>query len=265
MSSENLLILFFSNLSGGISRTTAWLGILYYTLQIYYDFSGYTDMAIGIGQMLGFSLPENFHAPYRSLSVSEFWRRWHITLGTWFKEYLYIPLGGNRKGMLRTFVNLGIVWFATGFWHGAAYHYILWGIYYGVIVIVEKAIRNTKFYQSLPKAVKWCYTALAVIFGWVIFRADSLTQVLQYFRAMIVGSSGRNIIYGARYFFDIPSLLAFIPGLILLFPLPNKCAVLFKNSTFIYWIGKLTLLLLLVLSIVFMVNSSYTSFIYFQF
>lgn len=257
--------LVFTNLTDGISCATAWIGILYYTLQIYYDFSGYTDMAIGIGQMLGFSLPENFRAPYRSLSVSEFWRRWHMTLGSWFREYLYIPLGGNRKGLFRTFVNLGVVWLATGIWHGAAYNYILWGVYYGILVMTEKAIANTKFYKSLPRPVKWSYTFLAVVFGWVMFRCGSLADIAHYFSTMFCINAGQHIMYGTEFYFDLPSLLAFVPGLILLFPCPAKFSGLSQRSTAVYWIKNLALVLLLMLSIIFMVNSSYTSFIYFQF
>jgi len=257
--------LVFSNLSSGVSTVTSWICILYYTLQIYYDFSGYTDMAIGIGQMLGFSLPENFRAPYRSTSVSEFWRRWHMTLGSWFKDYLYIPLGGNRKGLIRTFVNLGIVWLATGIWHGAAFNYILWGVYYGILIMIEKAISNTKFYKAIPKPVKWGYTFLAVVFGWVMFRCASVSEIVRYFTTMFGTASDRTILYGTKYFFDIPSLLAFIPGLILLLPCPARLSGLAERSTAVYWIRNIALVLLLALSILFMVNSSYTSFIYFQF
>ena len=257
--------LVFENLSTGVSCSTAWIGILYYTLQIFYDFSGYTDMAIGIGQMLGFTLPENFRSPYRSLSVSEFWRRWHMTLGSWFKEYLYIPLGGNRKGLIRTFVNLGVVWMATGIWHGAAYNYILWGIYYGILIMTEKAINNTAFYYSLPKPVKWGYTFFAVAIGWVLFRCGSLDQINQYLTTMFGMTSGQLVMYGTEYFFDIPSLLAFIPGVIFLLPCPAKLSGLSQRSATVYWLRNLALALLLILSIIFMVNSSYTSFIYFQF
>ncbi len=255
----------FSNLSTGLSSATVWIGILYYTLQIYYDFSGYTDMAIGIGQMLGFSLPENFRSPYRSKSVSEFWRRWHMTLGSWFKDYLYIPLGGNRKGLVRTFINLGVVWLATGIWHGAAFNYILWGIYYGILVMVEKAIANTKLYKNLPQSIKWGYTFLAVVFGWVMFRCASLADIQQYLFTMFGITSGQQIMYGTDFFFDAPSLLAFIPGLIFLLPCPKKLSDIFQQSHVFYWIRNIVLILLLVLSIIFMVNSSYTSFIYFQF
>lgn len=257
--------LVFSNLYSGISAATAWIGILYYTLQIYYDFSGYTDMAIGIAKMIGFFLPENFHAPYRSTSVSEFWRRWHMTLGSWFKDYLYIPLGGNRKGTIRTFVNLGIVWMATGIWHGAAFNYIFWGIYYGILIMAEKAISNTRFYKGMPKFIKWSYTFIAVVFGWIFFRCESMHKVVQYLFAMFGLTANQTVMYGAGYFFDLPSLLAFVPGLILLLPWKNWLHPLEERYAFVYWVKNLALVLLLMLAVVFMVNSSYTSFIYFQF
>lgn len=257
--------LVFENLSSGVSAATAWTAILYYTLQIYYDFSGYTDMAIGIAQMLGFCLPENFRAPYRSMSVSEFWRRWHITLGSWFKDYLYIPLGGNRKGIIRTFVNLGIVWLATGIWHGAAYQYILWGIYYGILIMAEKAISNTRFYKNLPKIIKWGYTFIAVVFGWVLFRCNSVSQIVLFLSTMFGMTANQTVMYGTEFFFDLPSLLAFIPGLVLLLPWKGWLSGLEERHSVVYWIKNFAVLLLLAMSVVFMVNSSYTSFIYFQF
>ena len=130
--------------TGSLTTATAWLGVLAFTLQIYFDFSGYSDMAIGLGAMFGFSFPENFNYPYASKSITEFWRRWHISLGTWFREYVYIPLGGNRKGIVRQIVNLAIVWFLTGLWHGAYINFVLWGVYYGILLVIEKDRSNTE-------------------------------------------------------------------------------------------------------------------------
>ena len=152
----------------GLATATAWLGVLAFTFEIYFDFSGYSDMAVGLGAMFGFTFPENFDYPYESKSITEFWRRWHISLGTWFREYVYIPLGGNRKGIARQFINIAIVWFLTGLWHGAYWNFILWGIYYGILLIVEKTLWK-RFLVKLPAIIGHIYTMFAVIFGWSLF------------------------------------------------------------------------------------------------
>lgn len=151
-----------------ISVLTAWLGILAFTFQIYYDFSGYSDMAVGLGKMLGFNFPENFRHPYISRSISEFWRRWHITLGSWFRSYVYIPLGGNRKGKYKTLRNLLIVWGLTGLWHGASWNFILWGLYFGIIIIAEKLFLG-KYLEKLNPIMSIIYTFVLVVLGWVLF------------------------------------------------------------------------------------------------
>jgi len=146
----------------------AWMVMICYTLHIYYDFSGYSDMAIGLGRMFGFRFLENFNYPYISKSITEFWRRWHMSLGTWFKGYVYIPLGGNRVGKLKQYRNIAIVWFLTGFWHGAAWNYILWGVYFGIILMVEKTFL-LKALEKLPKFIRHIYALLLIGFGWIIF------------------------------------------------------------------------------------------------
>ncbi|MBQ3404374.1 MAG: MBOAT family protein, partial [Oscillospiraceae bacterium] len=158
-------------LGGDMSALTAWLGALAFTFQIYFDFSGYSDMAVGIGGMLGFDFPENFRYPYESKSITEFWRRWHMTLGTWFREYLYIPLGGNRKGIARQILNLLIVWSLTGLWHGAGWNFVLWGLYFFVILVAEKLFL-LMLLQRCPKWVGHVYALLLIILGWVIFACD---------------------------------------------------------------------------------------------
>ncbi len=172
----------------GVSEHTmlvAWLGIIAYTLQIYFDFSGYSDMAIGLGRMFGFRILENFNFPYISKTITEFWRRWHISLSTWFKMYLYIPLGGNRKGIIRTCINLFVVFLVTGFWHGAAWVFILWGLWHGLFIIFEKitglAKKELKPAQS---AIAHIYALFAVIVGWVFFRSESLNYALGYISSM---------------------------------------------------------------------------------
>lgn len=180
-----------------LSAATAWLGILAFTFQIYFDFSGYSDMAIGLGKMMGFTFPENFNYPYMSKSISEFWRRWHITLGAWFRSYVYIPLGGNRKGLPRTLVNLLITWLATGIWHGASWNFMLWGLYFGVLIIIERLFLG-KVLEKIPPFFSWLYTFVLVVFGWIMFDGvepgttsfvDMFGQVFGYIGAMF-GANG---------------------------------------------------------------------------
>lgn len=170
---------------GELSAVTAWLGILAFTFQIYFDFSGYSDMAIGLGKMMGFNFPENFNYPYMSHSISEFWRRWHITLGSWFRSYIYIPLGGNRKGLPRTIINLLIVWAVTGIWHGASWNFMLWGVYFGVLIIIERLFMG-KVLEKIPSFFSWLYTFVLVVFGWVMFEAvdTSIVNIGEMFGQM---------------------------------------------------------------------------------
>lgn len=163
---------------------TAWLGIAAFTLQIYFDFSGYSDMAIGLGKMLGFDFPENFRYPYNSKSIAEFWRRWHITLGDWFKNYVYFPLGGSRGSTAATIRNTLIVWLLTGLWHGASWNFILWGLYYGVLIILEKFVFR-RLLERTPSALRHILTMLAVVFGWVIFEITSPASELEFVKAML--------------------------------------------------------------------------------
>lgn len=163
---------------------TAWLGIAAFTLQIYFDFSGYSDMAIGLGKMLGFDFPENFRYPYNSKSVAEFWRRWHITLGDWFKSYVYFPLGGSRGSTAATIRNTLIVWLLTGLWHGASWNFILWGLYYGVLIILEKFVFR-RLLERTPSSLRHILTMLAVVFGWVIFEITSPASELEFVKAML--------------------------------------------------------------------------------
>jgi alginate O-acetyltransferase complex protein AlgI len=170
---------------------SAWLGAVAYMLQIYYDFSGYSDMAIGLGAMFGFDFQENFKHPYAAVSIQDFWRRWHISLSTWFKEYLYIPLGGNRKGRARAWINRLIVFFFTGLWHGANYTFVLWGVYYGVLLFIEDLFRMASASvfngKHVPKLIGHLYTLLVVCIGFVMFRADTVTQGFQVIGCMFTG------------------------------------------------------------------------------
>ncbi len=177
-----------------MSVALAWLGIAAYTFQIYFDFSGYSDMAIGLGLMLGFHFDENFNYPYTAVSVTDFWRRWHISLSTWFREYVYIPLGGNRHGTAKQIRNLLIVWILTGFWHGAAWNFVAWGLYYGIILILEKFVLS-KWLAKLPRILQHVYTMLIVMIGWVFFSAESFGRAFHYI-AMLFGGAGLPFING---------------------------------------------------------------------
>lgn len=163
--------------------SAAWLGIVCYTIQIYFDFSGYSDMAIGIGKMLGFNFPENFNYPYVARSIREFWQRWHISLSTWFRDYLYIPLGGNKKGKLLTYRNMFIVFFVTGLWHGASWNFIVWGMLHGVFLALER-LGLSRILEKLPRIVQHAYTLFVVMIAWVFFRADTLSYGWEYLKAL---------------------------------------------------------------------------------
>ena len=169
-----------------VNILTAWIGAISYLLQIYYDFSGYSDMAIGLGKMFGFHFKENFHYPYAAGSIQDFWRRWHMSLSTWFKEYLYIPLGGNRKGKIRTCVNKMVVFFCTGLWHGASWTFVVWGLYHGVFLMIESFLPKGK---KAPALLGHLYALLVVTVGFVLFRADTLSQGLAMIAAMFTGFS----------------------------------------------------------------------------
>ncbi len=176
----------FNASSREINILSAWIGAVSYMLQIYYDFSGYSDMAIGLGKIFGFEFQENFKYPYGSVSIKEFWRRWHISLSGWFKEYLYIPLGGNRNGKIRTSINKFVVFFCTGFWHGANWTFIIWGLYHGFFSVIEEYVT---FIKKIPKIFTYIYTMLIVCIGFVIFRADTLSQAFYMLRKMFTGVS----------------------------------------------------------------------------
>ena len=169
------------------SAVTAWIGAIAYTFQIYFDFSGYSDMAIGLGHFFGFHFLENFNYPYESRSVTEFWRRWHISLSTWFREYVYIPLGGNRKGKGRQLLNIAIVWLLTGLWHGASWNFVLWGVYYAVLLLLEKVFL-LRWLEKAPRFVGHLYTCLCFIMGWVLFAITDFAALGQYVSHMFSGA-----------------------------------------------------------------------------
>lgn len=246
----------------GIDTPTAWIGAICYTFQIYYDFSGYSDMAIGLGHMFGFRFMENFNYPYISRSITEFWRRWHISLSTWFREYLYIPLGGNRKG--NVYVNLFIVFLVTGIWHGASWTFILWGIWHGIFIVIERFIKNKSWYINIPNAVKHLITMFIVIIGWVLFRADNVSQALGYLEVMF-GANSNTSLYEFTYFMNKKLVLWIVVASLGSLPvMSNKLRKYNGNKSFEI-ISTVVILTLFILSIVFIVNSTYSPFIYFQF
>lgn len=252
-----------------ISILTAWLGILAFAFQIYFDFSGYSDMAIGMGTMLGFSFPENFNYPYISASITEFWRRWHISLGSWFREYVYIPLGGSRRGLGRQILNILIVWMLTGIWHGAGFHFLLWGLWFALFLILEKAFLG-KILGALPKITGIVYTWLVVAFGWVFFALESRSAVLGYLRAML-GMSGGALFDSRGLYLSREYMILFAAAAVAATPFIRKLTDKLRDmgtgySIALYRFGeKVFPAALLLLSIAYMVEASYNPFLYFRF
>ncbi|MDO5138696.1 MAG: MBOAT family O-acyltransferase [Oscillospiraceae bacterium] len=240
-----------------------WVAVLLYTVQIYYDFSGYSDMAIGLTAMLGYDIPENFDHPYSSRSMTEFWRTWHMTLSHWFRDYIYIPLGGNRKGLLRTCINLGVVYLVTGIWHGAGLCFIAWGLWNGVFVILER-LGLSKWLRKLPGFLQHCYTMFIVIIGWTFFRAGSLTRALQMLKAMIIPHSGDAL--PIRMFVGPGTWAIFLIGLLFSFAVDFRLDSIKKTGERAWEIIETAaLILLFFVSVLFIASGSYSSFIYFQF
>ena len=242
----------------------AWLGAIAFTFQIYFDFSGYSDMAIGLGRMFGFKFPENFRYPYQSVSITDFWRRWHITLSTWFREYLYIPLGGNRRGFARQALNLLIVWTLTGFWHGAGWNFVLWGLYYFAVLFVEKLFL-LKALDRAPKILRHIYSLLLIVLGWVIFACDDITVLLPFIGSMF-GANGA--LGGLDLYWLTTKAVLLIICCVASTELPKKLMIslsgrLGERPAFI--LKSVLTLLLLGLSMVFLIGDSYNPFLYFRF
>lgn len=235
-----------------MSWLTAWIGIIAFGLQIYFDFSGYSDMAIGLGKILGFTFLENFNFPYISQSISEFWRRWHISLGTWFREYLYIPLGGNRVSTSLQVRNLLIVWFLTGFWHGASWNFVLWGLYFGVIIIVEKLWLHDVLLK-MPRWSRHAYTLILLAFGWVLFAFEDLSLVATYSNWLINPMATTVFNVQTAYYLAHYGVL-FVSAIVLATPLRRKIPI------------SLPLLLVLLLLVsAYLVDASFNPFLYFRF
>ncbi|EJE7233548.1 MBOAT family protein [Clostridium sporogenes] len=253
----------FSLSNVGIDQPTAWLGAICYTFQIYFDFSGYSDMAIGLGYLFGFKFMENFNYPYISKSITQFWRRWHISLSTWFKEYLYIPLGGNRKG--NTYLNLFIVFLVTGLWHGASWNFIAWGIWNGIFIIIEKIINKKRWYIKIPCFIKTTITMFIVILGWVLFRANGLMDAINYLSIMFGINKATTVTYQFSYFVNKKLVFWMIISIIGSTPISGNMLRLYKNKKKFEMLKTIFIGILLIISIIFIVNSTYSPFIYFQF
>ena len=252
----------FALTSSQLTWDIAWIGAFAYTMQIYFDFSGYSDMAIGLGKIFGFHFLENFNYPYISQSITEFWRRWHISLSTWFRDYVYIPLGGNRCSKPRWLFNILAVWTLTGIWHGAAWNFMLWGFYFGIILIIEKVLLN-KVLERLPSAIRWIYSFLLIMIGWVIFRSESLAQIVWYIKAMFTPSDGINRLtyyvlnqYGVEL---IAACICSIPVVKWLRKKEQQYGGLLTRGENIWAMAMFGL------SIVWLISSSFNPFIYFRF
>lgn len=249
-----------ADVSTSPSMISSWLALAFFAFQIYFDFSGYSDMAIGLGHILGFTFPENFNYPYISRSITDFWRRWHITLSSWFREYVYIPLGGNRKGRGRTLFNLLVVWLITGFWHGASWNFLLWGLYFAVLLIVEKLFLY-KILEKLPRFISHIYAIVFIVFGWYIFISCDLSAPMEFLSAMFISPLFST--------FAIQELVRNAAFLVLLIvaatPLPHKIYLKICEKPAFKIIWPILSAILLLLCTAYIVDSSYNPFLYFRF
>lgn len=261
----------------GLTFSLAWLGAVCYSLQIYFDFSGYSDMAIGLGRMFGFTFPENFRYPYIARSIREFWTRWHISLSSWFKDYLYIPLGGNRVSPLRTYVNLYIVFFLCGLWHGASWNFVMWGMLHGGFLVLER-IGLSKLLNLLPPPIQHAYALLVILIGWVFFRIDNFFDIVVYLKSMFGFAAGNGVEYHLALYLDKQKIAALIVGIFFCMPAANlytaaKSRIFpLKNRAGAYafqWCGmfieSLVLILIFFLSSILIASGTYNPFIYFRF
>ena len=240
----------------------AWLGAIAFTFQIYFDFSGYSDMAIGLGEMLGFTFLENFNYPYISKSITEFWRRWHISLSSWFKDYVYIPLGGNRKGLKRQIINILIVWSITGLWHGASWNFLLWGLYYGILLMVEKLF----LYEKLKKVPAWMghvYAMLLVVIGWMVFAIEDIHKLMGYLGIMFGAGGAKILSPQVIYYLQNYSVVLIV---LFLASLPTGKKIYGKIKEPVKNIFEpFAIALVLIVCTAYLVDSTYNPFLYFRF
>lgn len=255
---------------------TAWLGAIAFTLQIYFDFSGYSDMAIGLGKMFGFQFLENFDYPYVSKSITEFWRRWHISLSSWFKEYVYIPLGGNRHGMKRQMLNIFIVWALTGLWHGASWNFVIWGIYFAIILVLEKNILGNILFNLqenfglIGNIIVHIYTMILVTISWVIFAVEDLNSIVIYVRCLL-GLENISLINNYTHYLINSNLILIVICIISATDIPlkiwksMKCKMFKETSLILMIIENIGLISLFIVSFAYIVASTYNPFLYFRF
>ncbi len=249
-----------------MSVTAAWLGIIAYTFQIYFDFSGYSDMAIGLGKMFGFDFLENFNYPYISDSITDFWRRWHMSLSSWFRDYVYIPLGGNRKGKLRQCVNIMIVWFLTGFWHGANWNFMIWGVYFGIILLCEKLFL-LKALTKIPKLIAHIYALILIVIGWGIFAFDDFGKLTQNFKNMF-GLSDISLINDQAIAWLAGYAITFVILIFASTPIIKKLGTLVKNGSpalYCCVLQPAMVACLLILCTAYLAGNSFNPFLYFRF
>lgn len=245
-----------------VSVLTAWIGIIAYTLQIYFDFSGYSDMAIGLGKMFGFEFLQNFNFPYKATSIKDFWSRWHISLSTWFRDYVYIPLGGNRKGTLRTIFNILVVWSLTGLWHGAAWNFIAWGAFYGLLLIAEKYVFEPVL-KYIPKSIKYILTMVIVMVGWVFFSSDSLSSAVEYLSVMFANGTNVFIDDYAKYLLTTN----FVPLVVMILSAVGTFdyAFAYKKDEYSNVVRYTVYTVIFILCILYLISETYNPFLYFRF
>ena len=251
---------------GDKSVLFTWIFAISYMLQIYFDFSGYSDIAIGLGKMLGFNFPENFNYPYMAKSITDFWRRWHMTLSSWFRDYVYIPLGGNKKGVLKQIRNILIVWSLTGLWHGASWNFIVWGLYFGILLILEKFILK-KYFSNVPKFIKGIYTLFLVMISFVIFQGDRLSSAFNIIKGLF-GLNGELFINNVTLYYLKGYVLFIVLGVIgstnyvknLVIKISNG-----KGKKIVNILEPIYLLILLIIVTMYLIDSSYNPFLYFRF
>lgn len=255
----------FAMMPGEVSVLSAWLGCAAYTFQIYFDFSGYSDMAVGIGKMFGFTFMKNFDYPYTSKSITEFWRRWHISLGTWFKDYVYIPLGGNRVTVPKHLRNIFVVWLLTGLWHGASWNFVMWGLYYGAVLVLEKYVLN-RFWDKVPAVAKHIYACLLIMFGWVFFFSPTLGSAVEYLKVMF-GVNAHGFIDKSSLYILFTNFALWIFVVIGSTPLVDtKCKQIFeKNPKLKMAVSCVVYTVLFLVSVAYIVTDTYNPFLYFRF
>lgn len=245
------------------SVATAWLGLISFSFQIYFDFSGYSDMAVGLGKMFGFDFPRNFNYPFISKNISEFWRRWHMTLGQWFRDYVYIPLGGNRKGKGRTYINLFIVWMLTGLWHGASWNFMIWGLYFGVLIILERAFLQ-HWLQKMHPIFQHLYFVFFLLVGWTFFLFEDVNKITSYLKIMF-GLTSSPLVNNYFFYLVLSNGLLLLIALIGSLPITKGIQSLFKKQSVIEITVLAFCFVLLLLSTAYLVDDTFNPFLYFRF